>query len=113
MEITLYREWKTFYNKLKKDLMNPQFNYEQIRNEASLRAQWKFLRELLIMLAIGIVVIGAVKYVNQGYEKYLVNKISVYEPQFMWLDKTAEFIRIARDENSEGTIEIPGELRWD
>lgn len=107
MEITLYREWKTFYNKLKKDLMNPQFNYEQIRNEASLRAQWKFLRELLIMLAIGIVVIGAVKYVNQGYEKYLVNKISVYEPQFMWLDKTLKFIRIARDENSEGTIEIP------
>ncbi len=106
MEITLYREWKSFYAKLKKDFGNPNFNYEQIRSEASLRTQLKFMRELGIMLVLGVVLIFGIKYANKAYEKYLINKIAVYEPQFMWLDKTLKFIRIS-DSDSPANQSVP------
>lgn len=100
MEITLYQEWKSFFRKLKKDLTHPQFNYAQIKTEASLKAQMKFVRELILMLLIGGILILGIRYFNQVYEKYLTDRISVYEPQFVWLDKTLKFINTTAESDA-------------
>jgi hypothetical protein len=43
------------------------------------------------LFLIGGILIFAVKYGNKWYESYLVKKISLFEPNFFWLDKNLSF----------------------
>ncbi|MCK5883622.1 MAG: hypothetical protein KAG61_08040 [Bacteriovoracaceae bacterium] len=98
MEITLYEEWHSFFEKMKKDLIHPHFNFAKIKSDATFKQQFKFARELLGLIILGILLIYGVKVSNEMYEKHLTNRISIYEPQFMWLDKTLKFKKIAQSE---------------
>lgn len=91
MEITLYDDWRHFLNKMKKDFFHPQFSFDRIKREASFKTQIKFLQEIIIMSFVGIGIIFFVGWINTWYEKYMANKISVYEPQFLWIEKTLKF----------------------
>ncbi|ATH06569.1 hypothetical protein BIY24_01000 [Halobacteriovorax marinus] len=91
LEVTLYDEWSIFLERMKKDLFHPEFNLSRIRKNASLKKQAVFIAEVLVLLAVGTGIFYVLKYGNQSFEKYLTEKISVYEPQFKWLDKNLTF----------------------
>jgi len=91
MEVTLYKEWDIFLSKMKKDLYNPTLNLKKIRSNASLKKQLFFVGEIFALLLLGILFIYGVKVGNEWYEKYLTSKIRIYEPQFLWLDKSLKF----------------------
>lgn len=91
LEVTLYEEWSSFIAKMKKDIYHPSFDFRAIKNRASFREQLGIVKEVFILLIIGVALVYGVKYGNKFYEKYLVEKIGVYEPQFQWLDKALTF----------------------
>ena len=91
LEVTLYDEWSIFLGKMKKDLFSSELNLKKIRKEASLKKQAIFILEVLALLLIGSGLFFVLKYGNQKFEKYLTDKISIYEPQFTWLDKNLSF----------------------
>ncbi len=91
MEVTLYEEWEIFLKRMEKELYHKDFNFRAIKSNASIKKQFKFLLELVLLLTVGILLTVAVIHGNQWYEKYLADKISIYEPQLKWLDKTLTF----------------------
>ena len=91
LEVTLYEEWSSFIRTMKKDIYHPSFDFQVIKNRASFREQLGILKEVIILLLVGTALVYGVKYGNKFYEKYLVEKIGVYEPQFKWLDKALTF----------------------
>ncbi|OUR93132.1 hypothetical protein A9Q84_21765 [Halobacteriovorax marinus] len=91
LEVTLYDEWSIFLVKMKKDLFHPEFNLKKIRKDASLKKQAIFLAEVLLLLLIGSGIFYVIKEGNVKFEKYLSERISIYEPQFQWLDKNLTF----------------------
>lgn len=91
LEVTLYDEWSIFLEKMKKDLFHPEFNLTKIKKDASLKKQAIFIAEVLVLLAVGTGIFYVLKFGNERFEKYLTEKISIYEPQFKWLDKNLTF----------------------
>jgi hypothetical protein len=91
MEVTLYEEWSLFLKRMEKELYHNDFNFKTIKSNASLKKQFKLLIELIVLLTLGVLVTLAVIHGNKWYEKLLADKISIYEPQLKWLDKTLTF----------------------
>lgn len=100
LEVTLYDEWSIFLGKMKKDLFSSEINLKKIRKEASFKKQAVFILEVLALLLVGSGLFFVLKYGNENFEKYLTEKISIYEPQFTWLDKNLSF-KSKRSDNEE------------
>ena len=49
------------------------------------------MQEVLILLLILSAVVFVLKNTNKWYEEYLVNKITLFEPNFFWLDKSLSY----------------------
>lgn len=91
LEVTLYSDWSVienhllskqeFYNKPDSALKDPGFLNRKLR----------FLSELVILFLIGGLLIFLIKVGNKTYEEYLVEKISLFSPNFFWLDKNIGF----------------------
>ncbi|MBT3585125.1 MAG: hypothetical protein HN509_09465 [Halobacteriovoraceae bacterium] len=91
MEITLYEEWRAFLQKMKREIYHPQFDFKKIKASASFNKQWRLLREISLMILLGFILMLGIKKWNEYREKKMVEKISIYEPQFKWLDKNLSF----------------------
>ena len=91
LEITLYEDWKNIASLLKKT------NEEKDRSSGSdirkkaFRKQARFFRELVALFLVGGLLIFGIKAGNKYYEDYLAKKISLFEPNFFWLDKNLSF----------------------
>ncbi len=106
LEVTLYDEWSIFLEKMKKDLFHPEFNLSKIRKNASLKKQAIFIAEVFVLLLVGTGIFYVLKYGNESFEKYLTEKISVYEPQFKWLDKNLTFKPTETEEEKSFPLNI-------
>lgn len=104
LEVTLYDEWSIFLVKMKKDLFHPEFNLRKIRKDASLKKQAVFFAEVVLLLLIGSGIFYVLKHGNERFEKYLSERISIYEPQFQWLDKSLTFK--SKDEKKKDDFEL-------
>jgi hypothetical protein len=91
MEVTLYEEWSDFLRKMKKDFVAEEIDLNKIKKKASLKHQLNTIRDFVLFLVLGWVIIFSIKVVNEYYNETLIKKISIYEPQFQWLDKTLTF----------------------
>lgn len=91
LEVTLYEEWREFLRKFKREIGEKGFDIKRIKRISSLKGHSKLLLEVLVLLVICVGIVWAVKRVNFEYAQTLLGKISVYEPQFQWLDKTMVF----------------------
>jgi hypothetical protein len=91
LEITLYKDWGTLSEKL--SLKNSEIaeNIIEIKKNVSLKKQFKFIQDLLVLFLIGGLFIAAVKFGNEWYEKKLVKEITLFEPNFFWLDKEVNY----------------------
>ena len=106
VEVTLYPEWKKYLSKLEKNFLNPQIDIQRIKANISLKNQILFFRDLVILFAIGLVVLILIEQGNKVYEKHLVDKISIYQPQFQLSDKTVSF----EEKNDKDISNIPSSV---
>lgn len=91
MEVTLYPDWPNLVKELRKDILSLKMDFENLKRKASFRKQVKFIQEVIILLLILSVIVFALKNTNKWYEDYLVNKITLFEPNFFWLDKSLSY----------------------
>lgn len=91
LEVTLYEEWREFLRKFRKEIGIKGFDIKRIRRISNLKGKSKLALEVLALLLICVGMVWAVKRINIEYAQTLLGKISVYEPQFQWLDKTMVF----------------------
>lgn len=91
MEVTLFDEWSLFVKKMKSDFSSVQFDLGKITERTSFIKQVKVVQDISILLLLFTLTIYFVTNTNIWYEKYLANKVSIYEPQFNWLNKSLVF----------------------
>jgi hypothetical protein len=90
LEVTLYSDWESLSNSLgQKGIYS---NAEAlIKDKKFIGRQLRFLQELVVLFLIGAFLIFSIKLGNKAYEDYLVEKISLFSPNFFWLDKNLSF----------------------
>jgi hypothetical protein len=66
-------------------------DFDHFKKRAAFKRQVRFLQEVLLLLLILSVIVFALKNTNKWYEDYLVNKITLFEPNFFWLDKSLTY----------------------
>jgi hypothetical protein len=91
MEVTLYPDWPNLVKELRKDILSLKVDFENLKKRTAFRKQLKFFQEVIILLLILSVVVFALKNTNKWYEDYLINKITLFEPDFFWLDKSLSY----------------------
>lgn len=91
MEITLFEEWSPFLRKMKTDFQNQQYDVTKIKERLNFLNQLKILQQVCLLLFIFGISIYGIRKVNLWYEQYLANKVSIYEPNFSWIDKSLLF----------------------
>ena len=91
MEVTLYPDWPNLVKELRKDILSLKLDFSKIKKKAAFKKQLRFVQEVLLLLLILSVVVFALKNTNKWYEDYLVNKITLFEPNFFWLDKSLNY----------------------
>lgn len=91
MEITLYPEWVKLSLKMQRDLFHPGFDFSRIKTNLSFKRQLRVFRDIIIFLLAGIVLVFVIQKLNIQWEKEIIEKISIYEPQLKWLNTTLSF----------------------
>ncbi|MFP5386798.1 MAG: hypothetical protein ACLGHN_12005 [Bacteriovoracia bacterium] len=91
MEVTLYPDWPNLVKELRKDILSLKVDFENFRKKTGLKKQLKFVQEVLVLLLILSGIVFLLKNTNKWYEEYLVNKITLFEPNFFWLDKSLSY----------------------
>ena len=91
MEVTLYPDWPNLVKELRKDILSLKVDFENLKKKTGFRRQVRFLQEVILLLIILSVIVFALKNTNKWYEDYLVNKITLFEPNFFWLDKSLSY----------------------
>lgn len=91
MEVTLFDEWGIFLKKMKADFQTKDFDLEKIKERSNFLKQVRVVQDVSILLLLFTLTIYGVRQGNVWYERYLANKVSIYEPQFTWLNKSGVF----------------------
>lgn len=91
LEVTLYPDWRVIFENLKKMNAESDIRLGVITKKATYKKQVKFFQELAVLFLIGGLVIFSIKMGNKYYEDYLAKEISMFEPNFFWLDKSLSF----------------------
>jgi hypothetical protein len=91
MEVTLYPDWPNLVRELKKDFQALRVDFAKVKKHTSFKKQLRFVQEIILLLLILSAVVFVLKNTNKWYEDYLVNKITLFEPNFFWLDKSLTY----------------------
>lgn len=91
MEVTLFDEWNIFLKKMKSDFSSASFDLHKIKDRSGFLKQIRLVQDVSILLLLFTLTVYGVRQGNIWYERYLANKVSIYEPQFNWLNKSLVF----------------------
>jgi hypothetical protein len=91
LEVTLYDEWIKFVEDLKRDVGDTELTKIAKGTKSNYLGFLKMLRESITLVVIGAILMIITSKVNRWYENYLADKISVYEPTFLLLDRNLTF----------------------
>lgn len=91
MEVTLYPDWPNLVKELRKDILSLKVDFENLKRKTGFKRQLRFFQEVIILLLVLSVLVIALKNANSWYENNLVNKITLFEPNFFWLDKSLTY----------------------
>lgn len=109
MEITLYGDWLKFIKKMEFDFKGS-FNLKKVKQRSFFKSSVRVVRDAVFLtIACGSILYG-VKEVNKWYKQYLVDAISIYEPQLSWLDRTLTFQSVRADSDQESVNLAPEEI---
>ena len=108
MEVTLFDEWGIFLKKMKADFATSGFDLAKIKERSSFLKQVRVVQDVCILLLLFTMTIYGVRQSNIWYEKYLANKVSIYEPQFTWLNKSGVFKGLEKKPVKEYKLDFDG-----
>lgn len=91
LEITLFKDWNKLYQDVIAHHEKNEIDLDKLKEKVTFSRQLRFVRELVLLFLLGGLVILGLKFGNKWYEDYLVNKITIFEPNFFWLDKSLSF----------------------
>ena len=91
LEITLYPEWQVLLQKMRQDFTLKAVDVERIKRKASLYNGMKFIRDVLLLLAMAALIIFLTRWGDEFYQNYLAEKIKILEPSFQWLSEDLSF----------------------
>jgi hypothetical protein len=91
MEVTLFDDWGVFTKRMKSDFATSGFDLSKIKERAGFLKQVRIFQDVSVLLLLFTLTIYGVRQINIWYERYLANKVSIYEPQFTWLNKSIVF----------------------
>jgi len=91
MEVTIYPDWPNLVKELRKDVLSLNLDFHKLKKKISYKKQLRFFQEIIFLLLILSLIIFALKNSNKWYEDYLINKITLFEPNFFWLDKSLSY----------------------
>lgn len=91
MEVTLFDEWSIFIKKMKSDFASSVFDLDKIKERSGFLKQVRLVQDICILLLLFTLTVYGVRQGNIWYERFLANKVSIYEPQFNWLNKSLVF----------------------
>jgi len=110
MEVTLYDEWKVFVKKMKHDFHTEEFSLKRTSENIRFVKTIKIFQEVSILILSFILIVYTVKEINYRYEKFLIEKVSIFEPKFNWLSRNILFKSSELKSNKEFKLnfdEIP------
>lgn len=102
LEITLFSEWETLLKGLENRYLKKGLSLDRIKKKVKYRRYVTFLQELTILLFLGTLVVFTLRYGNKFYEDYLSKKVSIFEPDFFWLEKEKVF----KDESIKRKVNV-------
>lgn len=91
MEVTLYPDWGNLVKELRKDILSLKLDFENFRKKVKFKKQIRLIQEVIFLLLVLSLIVFALKNTNRWYENYLINKITLFEPNFFWLDKSLTY----------------------
>lgn len=91
LEVTLYPEWKELVELLEQKSSRSLFGLKDLTSNVNFNRQIRFLQEVIILFFVGWLVVFLVTKLNQWYELKLSDKISIYQPDFIRLNKSLVF----------------------
>lgn len=91
MEVTLYPDWPNLVKELRKDILSLKVDFENLKKKTAFRKQLRFFQEVIILLFILSGLVFVLKNTNKWYEDRLLKKITLFEPNFFWLDKSLSY----------------------
>ena len=91
LEVTLYPEWRELLEKIEQKLYHHKFRLEKIKLNMRLKERFVIVRDLFVMGGISFLIIFLIQKANKEWDRGLIDKISIYEPQLKWLDKKLHF----------------------
>lgn len=107
-EVTLYQEWKKVVLLFDSKEANVDHQTNTINNRLSLGKQVRFFHELIILFVIGGLLILGIKYASKNFENNLIKKITLFSPDFFWLDSSLTFSK--KDDLVTANNEILNEI---
>jgi hypothetical protein len=87
LEVTLFDGWNSFVKKMKIDFGASNFSFKLIRDKATFIQQIRILQEVGILVLVFFVITLGFRQGNIFYEKFLLEKVSIYEPKFYQLGR--------------------------
>lgn len=106
LEVTLFPQWQAILKELKKDLYQLRFDWARMKRQVSWRKQLRFVREVVLLLAVAVALIAGLRVANSWYEGYIVKRIKLLEPTFFGLDLTMLY---RAEDRSQRNIEFSNE----
>ncbi|GAB4010864.1 MAG: hypothetical protein Fur0010_04280 [Bdellovibrio sp.] len=91
LEITLFEAWPPLLQKCRKSFGKVDDIANQSLEVIEGNSHIKILRDTFLIVIVAIILLFVVKWFNQRYEKFMTDSISIYEPQFDWLNKSLIF----------------------
>lgn len=104
IEVTLYSEWDSIMDKLRKELDESDILENPIRGRFNGRKIAIFLKDVVLQVALVGLIIVAIQQGNVIYEKYLSDQVKIFEPSFLWLDKSLSFKDTTSQQQSKKEI---------
>ncbi len=108
MEVTLFDEWGIFLKRMNSDFRTNDFNLNKIKERSRFLKQVRVVQDICILLLLFTLTIYGVRQGNVWYEKYISNKVSIYEPQFTWLNKSGVFKGVEKNPVKEFKLDFDG-----
>lgn len=108
MEVTLFDEWGIFQKRMKADFGSSGFDLAKIKERSGFLKQVRVVQDICILLLLFTLSIYGVRQGNIWYEKHLANRVSIYEPQFTWLNKSGVFKGLEKKPVKEFKLDFDG-----
>jgi hypothetical protein len=103
LEVVLFPSWSELMKIINKEKIIPDISLSDLQRVFHWRGLLYISREIAIILVISAGLIWVTKQGNQWYERFIANKIQIFEPSYLGIDKTLTY---RPDDKEQRKIEL-------